>query len=296
MIIMDFSQVILGSIMVNLKNEAKSDNPDGRNMIKHLFFSSLLSFKKKFKDKEMIIACDDRHYWRRDFFPHYKGHRKEGRDKSVHDWDFIFEVIEELKQDIRDNFPYKLIQVPGAEADDVIAVLCKYLQTNDLEKVGLFDDEPKPITIISADGDFVQLQKYKNVKQYSSMQKKMVVPKMSLQDFMIEHIVRGDAGDAIPNILSPDNAIVDHIRQTPIKQKLLDNFKISVIAGDIEGDMKRNYIRNKTLIDFDCIPDDIYNSVVKEYESYELKGNRTKILNYMMRNKMKHMMENLSDF
>jgi hypothetical protein len=286
--------------VVNLKNEARKDNPDGKKLIQHLFLSSLLSFKKKFRATEIVICCDSKHYWRKDFFPYYKGNRKEGREKSDIDWEFVFEEIDKMKNDLREYFPYKVIEVDGAEADDVIATLTKYMQTNNLVKIGLFDGEPKPINIVSSDGDYVQLQKYKNVKQYSPMHKKMITPKMSISDFLIEHIVKGDAIDAIPNILSPDNSIVDHIRQKPISSKFLKEFQnspdLSEFVDSLSTELKRNYIRNKTLVDFSMIPDDVYNRVVAEYESYQSKGSKNKILTYMIKNGMKHLMENLSDF
>jgi hypothetical protein len=300
MLIIDFSQVVIGSIVVHLKHEANSTNPDGKKLIKHLFLSQLLSYMKKFKDKEVLIACDSKNYWRRDFFPYYKGHRKEGREKSDLDWDFIQRELTAMKEDLIEYFPYKVIEVDGAEADDVIAVVTKHLQTNDLTTVGLFDNEPKPITIISADGDMVQLQKYKNVKQYNSIQKKMVTPKMSLDNFLIEHIVMGDPTDAIPNILSPDNSIVDHVRQKPIKKTYLsymqDNMRFLEFIEGLDKDTLRNYKRNRTLVDFDLIPDNIYNDIVNEYNNVKVNGNKNKIMNYMIKNQMKHLMDEIGSF
>lgn len=295
MLLIDFSQVILSSIMINLKNEAKSSNPDGKSLIKHVFFSQLLSYKKMFKDSEVVLCCDDKNYWRRDYFPYYKGDRKEAREKSDLDWSFIFETIDELKQDIREYFPYKLIQVPKCEADDIIACVTKYHQENDLVQDGLFDNEPKPIVIISADGDYVQLQKYKNVKQWSPMQKKMVKPKVPLNEYIMEHIVKaGD--DGIPNILSEDTAIVEHTRQKPVRREFLNKFIKDGINACENEEQRRNFVRNRTLVDFDYIPDNINKNIIDEYTSYNVKGSKNKIMTYLVKHKMKHLLENLGDF
>jgi hypothetical protein len=296
MLILDFSQIVLSSIMMNLKNEAKSSNPDGKGMIKHMFLNSLLSYKKMFKDSEVVIACDDKKYWRREYFPYYKGARKESREKSDLDWEFIFETVDELKADLRNNFPYKVIQVPKCEADDVIACLVRYHQENDLIQDGLFDSEPKPIVIISADGDFVQLQKYKNVKQWSPMQKKLVKSKVSLNEYIIDHVVRGDAGDGVPNILSPDECLVEHARQRPIRATFLNEFIKHGIDACEDEEQKRNFIRNRTLVDFDYIPDTIYNSIVEEYKQYEVKGSKTKMFNFFIKNKMKMLLDSVEQF
>jgi hypothetical protein len=249
-----------------------------------------------FKDSEVVIACDDKKYWRREYFPYYKGARKESREKSDLDWDFIFETVDELKADLRNNFPYKVIQVPKCEADDVIACLVRYHQENDLIQDGLFDSEPKPIVIISADGDFVQLQKYKNVKQWSPMQKKLVKSKVSLNEYIIDHVVRGDAGDGVPNILSPDECLVEHARQRPIRATFLNEFIKHGIDACEDEEQKRNFIRNRTLVDFDYIPDTIYNSIVEEYKQYEVKGSKTKMFNFFIKNKMKMLLDSVEQF
>lgn len=296
MIIIDYSQVILSAIIMNLKNEAKSSNPDGKGMIKHVFLSQLLSYKKMFKDKEIVIACDSSSYWRKDFFPHYKGQRKEAREKSDFDWDFIYATIGELREELKDNFPYKVIRTEKAEADDVIACLVKYLQTNELVQDGLFIDQPKSITIISADTDFNQLQKYKNVRQWSPMHKKFVKSSATLNEFMMEHIVKGDSGDAIPNILSPDNSIVDHIRQKPVRVAMLEDFYKNGIDACKTEDEKRNFIRNRTLVDFDYIPEDINKNIIEQYTTYITTGGKNKIFNYLIKNNMRHLMESIQDF
>jgi len=298
MILLDFSQIVISGILANLGKDARRDNPNAKSLIKHMVLTSLLTYSKKYTETygELVLAVDSKHYWRKDVFPNYKGNRKKMREKSHIDWDFVYEVINEVKDDLRENFRYKMIEVQCAEADDVVACIVKYLQTNELEQTGLFHDSPQDVLIVSADGDFVQLQEYQNVRQWSPILKKFVTPKMSIKEYKIIHIcTAGD--DSIPNICSPDDVFMrDDLRQTPFKKARLEEFfekGIDACKNDME---RRNFQRNKTLIDFDCIPDDIYQKIIDEYTSYKIKGNKTKVYNYLVKNRMKLLLEDAGKF
>lgn len=269
-----------------------------------MFFNMLLSYKKKYGSKygNIVLACDSRSYWRKTKYWWYKGHRKHDRQESDMDWDTIFTVINELKDEIKNNFNYKLIDVEGAEADDVIACLCKYLQTNETVKVGVFEDEPQDIIIISSDGDFVQLQKYKNVKQWSPRTKKLITHTGSVNEFVINHVVTGDTGDNIPNCLTSTEWAVD--RANGVKPKKQTAMKADRLSEFIEHGKEAcrsqfeidNYERNEELVSFDKIPTEVYDSIVGAYTSYENNGSKTKIFNYLVKNKMKLLLNSVGDF
>jgi 5'-3' exonuclease len=296
MIIVDFSQVVLSGIQVNLGNDAKTDNPNAKGLIKHMILNFFLSFKKKFGKEygDIVLAMDGRNYWRKSVFPHYKAGRAKAREKSALDWEFIFNTINEIKAELRENFLYKIVEVEGAEADDVIATLVKYYQTNELVNTGLIE-EPQPIMIISSDGDFVQLQKYGNVKQWTPMKKKLVKPEGKVEHYIIEHIcTAGD--DGIPNICSADNCFVDGIRQTSFRKARLPEFFTKGIDACKDETERRNYQRNQILIDFDYIPDHINKKIIDAYTGYTIAGSKNKIMNYMIKNKMKLLMEHIGEF
>ncbi len=294
-ILVDLHPLVISAVAVNLKEESK--NPQLKNLIKHMFFSIILQVKKKFGTEfgEVILCTDSDSYWRKEFFPYYKGDRAAKKEESDLNWEYIHEAIDEIKMDIINNFKFKVIEVERAEADDVIAVLTKYFQTNELGESGLFDDEPKPILIVAGDGDFVQLQKYKNVKQWSPRFKKFVVPKTTLREHVITHIVKaGD--DGIPNILSEDGSIVNKIRQHPIKQAYLEKFfehGEDACTTELE---RRNWKRNQTLVDFTYIPEDVQESILHAYTNYQTKGSKTKVMNYFLANGMKVLFGELSHF
>ena len=189
-----------------------------------------------------------------------------------------------MKEEIKDNFPYKVLEVYGAEADDIIATLCLELEF----------DNGKTL-ILSGDKDFVQLQKYRNVTQYSPITKKFVNG-IDPNEYLYEHILKGDTGDGVPNVLSPDNTFVDGLRQKPLSKK-----KIAEWAGPMceqmlpNEEVKRNYQRNKKLIDLTQSPNELFIECKKAYDDAP-EGDRSKLLNYFIKNRLQELMSNIGDF
>lgn len=290
-ILVDLHPLVISAVAVNLKEE--SENPNLKKLIKHMFFNMVLSFKKRFSDEygELIICSDSKNYWRKDFFKYYK----EDRDKTSSDlpWDYIRESLDEIKQELRSVFRFKFIEVEKAEADDVIGVISRHLATNDLIQNGLCE-EAQPILIVSGDGDFYQLHKYKNIRQWSPRFKKFVGP-TNVYEHLIEHIVKaGD--DGIPNILSADDSKVNKIRQVAINKAYLQRFiddGEDACTTELE---RRNWKRNRTLVDFEYIPQHIYDNIVTTYQTYEIKGSKSKVMNYFMVNRMKELLAEINHF
>ena len=280
MIIVDFNQVMISNLMMQIGNHTNIPIEEG--LFRHMVINSLRSYKQKFGDEygEMVIACDDKNYWRKQIFPYYKANRKKNREESELNWTNIFEIFNKIKQEIKDNLPYPVIQVDTAEADDIIASLVK--STNDAHK----------IIILSGDKDFVQLQIHANVKQYDPVRKKWINHD-NPERYLIEHILKGDAGDGIPNILSDDDTFVTDKREKPLTQKKLD--QISQTAIDNSSPMWRNWNRNSQLVNLQYVPESIRNDVINKYLSEQGKD-KSKMFNYFIEYKLKNMMENIGDF
>lgn len=301
MIVIDFSQVVISNAQVQLGKELKSPNPDVKNLIKHMFFSSVLTYKKMFPNAgQVVVACDGREYWRKTYFPYYKGHRKLHRDADTIDWDFLYKCMDEIKDDLREHFPYKVIQIANAEADDIIAVLAKYTQSEELVSEGLFDGEPQPFVIISTDNDFGQLQKYKNVKQYAPMKKKMVT-NANPYEYVIEHICEGDAGDNVPNICTPDSWAKERTEGLSTRAKSFmksrqRDFVLKGIDACANEQERAHWKRNQMLVDFDYIPTSVSETIIHTYKTTEVKGSKTKIMSYLIKNRMKLLMQSLGEF
>lgn len=287
-VLVDFSQLVIASVAANQK-EFVGDDPS--NMIRHYALNSLLFLKHKFKG-DMILCCDSSTYWRRDEFPAYKGHRVHAKKKSDLDWDMVRKTLNELIQELDENFPYKVMKVAGAEADDVIAALVKHFQENELEQSGLFES-PKDIVICSTDGDFGQLQKYKNVKQWNNIAKKFIECANPRQ-FLIQHICEGDISDNIPNLCTSTQWSVDRANDAPTKLRATSFMKSrfeSFYVGGIDACLNENerihYRRNELLVDLDKMPADIYNKIVQEYSTIKPNGSKNKIFNYLTKHRMK---------
>ena len=280
------NQVMIASLMSSLRGQSVPDE----NLVRHMVLNSLRTNRRKFKDKfgEMIIACDDTNYWRKQVFPYYKASRKKSREKSPLDWNSIFLILNKIREEIKDNFPYPVIRVKSAEADDIIASFC---HENGRQLGG------DPILILSGDKDFMQLQKYSNVHQYDPVRKRFLECSDPAK-YLVEHILRGDTRDGVPNFLSSDDTFVSGTRQRQLRQTLIDQILITNGPEDWSGmteELRRNYHRNRMLIDLTQVPNNIREEVRQQYEDQSDKD-RSKLFNYFIKNKLKHMMENISEF
>lgn len=283
MILIDLNQVLISNLMQQIGSNPKIKLEE--DLIRHMVLNSLRSYAKQFKQKygTMVIACDSKKYWRRDIFPFYKAHRKNDREKSALDWHLIFEVLNKIRDELKENFPYKVLEVEGAEADDIIAVLTARMSPHE------------DILILSSDKDFVQLQKYPNVTQYSPILKRFVKSE-NPAEYIKEHIIRGDRGDGIPNFLSPDNTFVIGERQKVInKKKLVEWINSEPEAFCTTDIMLRGYKRNQMLVDLDYVPENIKKQIVSTYEDTK-PGNKQKMLNYFIENRLKNLIEVLDEF
>ena len=283
MVLIDLNQVLISNLMQQIGSNPKVKLDE--SLIRHMVLNSLRSYSKQFRSKygEIVIACDSKRYWRRDIFPFYKAHRKKDREKSEFDWHLIFETLNKIRDELKENFPYRVLEVDGAEADDIIAVLTARMSAH------------QEVLILSSDKDFVQLQKYPNVTQYSPILKRFVKSDDPHQ-YIKEHIIRGDKGDGIPNFLSADNVFVIGERQKVISKKKLtewiDADPKEFCTTDV---MLRNYKRNQMLVDLDFIPEEIKTNIATAFDTVK-PANKQKMLTYFIENRLKSLIEVIDEF
>ena len=282
MILFDFNQVAIANLMEQI---GSSKTPVDESLVRHMILNTIRTYVKKFKAShgpEVVIACDNKKYWRRDVFPHYKAHRKKARQSSGHDWGSIFEVLNKIRDELKNHSPYKVIDVDTAEADDVIAVLATKYSAGE------------KIMILSSDKDFAQLQKFPNVEQYSPILKKSIkepLPALQLKQL----IIRGDKSDGIPNILSKDDVFVSGGRQKPITEVKIINWMNQDPKEFCNEEMLRNYSRNETLIDLTKIPTSLTETIIDTYENAKGKT-KQEFMNYMIANRLKNLIEVIDEF
>ena len=278
MIFVDFNQVCISNIMQDIKNNSDIEE----NLVRHMILSSLLMYKQKFGPEygELVICCDSPKSWRKDVFPFYKANRKSYRENSDFDWKKIFLILNKIRDELRESFPYRVIEVDGAEADDIIGQFAL--------------NAKQPVLILSSDKDFIQLQSNPNVKQYSIIQKKYLNG-VDPNNYLKEHIIKGDRGDGIPNILSDDDTFVSEKRQNKLQKIKIESW-IQMDPQEFCNDrMYRNYCRNEQLVSLHKTPSDIIDKIVDLYKNYKDNG-RSKLFNYFVKHKLKNLMEHIQEF
>ena len=280
MILVDMNQISLANVMMHL-HMTKFDRPED-NTVRHMILNSLRMYRTRFSSEfgELVLCYDSKHYWRRDYFPQYKASRRTKRATDSKNWDAIFECLNTIKAEIKENLPYKVLEVYGAEADDIIAALCLKLEF----------DNGKTL-ILSGDKDFIQLQKYTNVTQYSPITKKFVNGEDPKQ-YLKEHILNGDSSDGVPNVLSPDHTFTDGLRQRPLGKKKIEKF---LDVGFPNGEVERNFQRNEKLIDLTKSPNNIFHDCLKAYKDAP-EGDRSNLLNYFIEKRLKTLTDSIGEF
>lgn len=282
MILIDNTQVILSTIFTQ-PNALNLDE----NMVRHIVLNTYRMYRSKFGAKygEIVLCQDAGESWRKGVFPLYKNNRKKTRDGDKEKWDSIFSVLSTIRDEVSHTFPYKHMRIQRCEADDIIAVLCKNFH------------KQEPILIVSSDKDFNQLQRYPNVRQYSPTTKTLVDCKDPL-GFLQEHIIRGDSGDGVPNVLSEDDSLAnEEKRQKPITAK---RFAELMASGEsdmfMDDEVRKNWQRNTTLIDLTKIPAEVEESILNRWSEPSEITDRSRLIPYFMKHKLKTLMESIHEF
>ena len=286
MILIDLNQTMISNAMAQLGNHINTIEID---LFRHMVLNSIRSYKAKYGREygEIVIACDDKKYWRKQAFQHYKANRKKAREESDINWNQIFNCLNTVRDELKQYFPYRVIQVDGAEADDIIATLC--MQYGSLLRT------KEKILILSGDKDFVQLQVYANVEQLDPIKDKPIRT-TDPHKYLREHILKGDRGDGVPNILSPDDCFVRNERQKPLSKKRIEQLvAVADVSAVLSEQEYKNFKRNEQLIDFHMVPQYISSSITEKYES-EANKTRSKMLNYFIEHKLKLLTEHINEF
>jgi 5'-3' exonuclease len=282
MIIFDYQQIAISNLMEQIGSSKSSVD---ESLVRHMILNTIRTYVKKFKEShgpEVVIACDNRNYWRREYFPHYKAGRKKARAASGHDWTSIFDSLNKIRQELKENSPYKVLDIDGAEADDIIGTLVQKYSANE------------KIMILSSDKDFAQLQRYPNVEQFSPILKKYIKEPFPLVQLK-QLIIRGDKSDGIPNILSLDDCFVTATRQKPITEAKIIKWLNQDPGEFCTEDMLRNYNRNELMIDLTKIPQPLRENIINTYENSKGKT-KQEFMNYMIANRLKNLIEVAHEF
>ncbi len=281
-ILVDYSQVFISNIMAQPSHNRDIET----DLIRHMVLNSLRSHRQKFNSEygELVICCDSRQNWRKSYFKHYKANRKITRQRTNVDWNLLFQNLNQIKEELEIYFPYPVIEVEGAEADDLIGTICHEEKNEKLDNL-----------ILSGDKDFQQLQQYDNVHQYNPMRKEFIRQPKPI-DFLKEQILRGDRGDGIPNILSADESFVNGVRQTPLSLTKVKQWLDLEPEIFCDHDTLSKYRRNETLIDLSKTPSVLKKECLEQLSRQKLDKNRKYLLKYFTKFNLKNLTEHLGEF
>lgn len=284
-ILIDYNQFMIASLFASIGNSPDVDIQE--DLLRHMFLNSMRSVRNKFHKEygELVICADGKNSWRKEVYKYYKANRKKGRDASSLDWGEIYRIMDVVRNELAEFFPYKVLQFERVEADDIIGVICH-------ENGEILNSGSERYLIMSSDKDYIQLQQYANVDQYNPIRKEWV--RHSNPDrYLKEHVLKGDSGDGIPNILSASDCFMMGIRQKPMTKKRLDLYINA--PEEMDEDMKGKFERNTTLIDLSKIPKNYWDAIVDKYAQEKDIG-RSKLFNFFISRNLKHMMTDIGDF
>lgn len=237
-----------------------------------IFHQIYLGFNK-FKCDEVVLAVDSGRQWRKLVYNGYKGSRKKTKDPI---WDEFFEFYGSFVEEMRNNFPFKVLKVPRCEADDIIAVL---------------SNRGKGV-IYSADSDYIQLVN-DNVSFYHVYEKKMRKREQSLLDYLNEQFIRGQGKDDIPNIFT-DNNWPEGKRKPAVTKKRLNNILTKGLdEWAKENNCEANLRRNRLLIDYENIPKKLQTRIIESYTNYSFPSPE-KIYEYISNQGWRHYLKDFT--
>lgn len=264
MILADFSNMSIASAMIQ-----DLDDIDVREF-HHNMINNFINMKNTYGPKygQIYICQDNKNYWRKDVFEHYKANRKVGRDASTFNWSRFYEARDNLVNDIKSHFPYKVLEVERAEADDIIGTLAI--------------TSTEPTLIYANDGDFKQCHRNPLVKMYRPQMKKFVdhMNLIEIEWDLFFKICKGDGGDGIPSIANPPSCLVEKVRQKAIRETSVTEW----FKSGVPEEFKERFEQNKTLIDLRETPQNIVEQIF-EAAKVEPTGTTQTMYNYLQQNK-----------
>ena len=251
--------------------------------VKNTLITSILDLKRILSGSgvqvDVIILMDQKdpehNYWRNYIMKEYKGTRSKWSCPIPKD---IFnKQMQVMKDDVKKHFPWKIVKVTGAEADDSVGVLTRRL--NDAVNV-----------VISTDSDLQQVL-VNDMNYIYEPRKNIIIDHTADTKYdLFVKFIKGDAGDGIPNIFSDEDTLITQgKRQKAVKKTLVNEmyeeyqnngFKSVKDKYEWTDVITTRFVHNRKMIDLKMIPEDIVNSINKEYDEFVPNGDGTTFMNY----------------
>jgi 5'-3' exonuclease len=291
-ILVDFSSIYFRTAY-GMARELEKTAYEDFNMVKHSIIFTILNFKKKLKHlKEIVVAIDSRtekkQYWRHEIYPGYKLGRK--HQESLVPKDLFYKAYNELQEEFNTLFPWKVIIYNGAEADDIIAVICdEFKNENNI--------------IYSPDKDFIQMLNHSYNNYVYDPIKRLFVYDNNPDKYIFNHICTGDKSDNIPNILSEMNCLNEGKRMSPLRKNKINDWYYIAKENDsirLRAEMSEKiyvrYLQNKKIIDLLEIPSELKENIIKKYNDTSFVTDQNGLWKYLHKNNMKILLDNFNSF
>ena len=211
---------------------------------------------KVYKDSFIIFARDppQQTIWRNKETCEYKGKRQDLTEKNNFKPVFKFTYNNLIPKWTSENDNMLEIKQEEIEADDIIALVCKYIKSN---------MKSKNIFIVSGDEDFYQLGD--DITFFAQYKKKKVfqLTKEEAHEKLIKKIIEGDCSDNIDGIFKG--------KRIKNKKELVNDFKKLYEYLDENLEIKKKFIKNQKLIDFNFIPKKYVNKFNSKFKKLVVK-------------------------
>ena len=224
------------------------------NKYEKMYLESIIKLvKKKVFDNSNIIFCMDTpkdKLWRMEIQDNYKSGRCDlslkHNFKTTFDYTYNFMIPKIIEQ----NKNINKIRLDEVEADDIIACICMHLNNT---------DPSHEIYLVSGDEDFLQLGRDKLTFINYKKKRPFVLTKDEASQALKNKIINGDPSDCIPCIF-PKGKRINR------KELLESDDKLDDYLSN-NSDIKKQYDKNKLMIDFNNIPKKYFNKIVKLYNN-----------------------------
>lgn len=260
----------------------------GGAYLKHMMFNTIIATCRRFEADEVVLCVDSKENWRKKIYPEYKQTRKEKREAQTEiDWNAFFNAFNEFVIEVKAFFPFYVLQVKYMEADDIAGVLAKQW-------------EHKKKIIVTSDGDYLQLLRYKNIQLFDPIKNKFMKCDDPIRALKIK-VLTGDKGDNIKSIKERvgEKTAEKLVDNPETLTALFEDKTISYTTPDgkevtMGDEYKERYKQNMILIDLGRTPDVLTKALNKSIAEYVLPTGK-EVFQYLSKNKFRDLMNRMEE-
>lgn len=281
----------------------KEGDESGMVIIRYMILNSIRRINMLMKGRygqtpDIILCCDGRENWRKRVFPPYKARRALKKREDRFDWQYIMQCGNAVAEEINEFMPYQVLRHESLEADDLFAAIAQGMH-----------NEYK-IVIVSEDKDMSQLLRFNGVEQYKPISDRWAEIEDPVK-YTQRMIYRGDSDDDVPNFLSDADTFINpskrqrKLTEVQLSKWIDNNFTLDEVIIDLQNSkriaeddvdtIRKNYKRNKALIDLTSLPSQWAKEVIR-YVTHAPTKDRSKVFDYFISHNLSNFASQLGEF